>query len=357
MYQIPRDPPPARFPKLLVLLSLTISILSFACDDENGPPDPAPNLEVHHWLALEAIEVNNSREAIHQVDHIIELVEGDHRMQMERVVELLEAGQTHDAQHVIQQMLAGRAAPDLSVREIHLHMTLEAAQHGRLEQAQHHLEHFTAGAPEFASESAVVEFALRQADRNAAEYGLRSLLATVMDVDAPTTDCEATVAWPLADDTIRVAVLWDDEWAHHHGDQLSVVEDARKALAFLGIRLEVVGGAQWDARPATSLREIAREAASVPPADLLQHDLLIVFTARDYEGTRNGVYSTRGPTVAVSHRHHTPEVDAPTLVHEIGHFLGLPHRPGSYMQAVSFPLGIGWSDCQRAIVRESTSTQ
>jgi hypothetical protein len=82
-----------------------------------------------------------------------------------------------------------------------------------------------------------------------------------------------------------------------------------------------------------------------------RQDLLIVLTGREFPRSVVGTYREKGPVVAVSYSHRAPEMVAATVTHEIGHFLGMEHRWGTYMQGSGFPLGIVWSDCQRDLNR------
>ena len=83
-------------------------------------------------------------EARHHVNHIIDLVEdADHRHQMEEVLEALEGAHLHNAEHSIEVMLAGTAESELSIGELHLQMVLSALAVDDAEDAQHHMSHFT----------------------------------------------------------------------------------------------------------------------------------------------------------------------------------------------------------------------
>ncbi|MDA1216405.1 MAG: cytochrome c [Chloroflexi bacterium] len=99
-------------------------------------------LEMHHWMALDAIEVGEPDEAIHHVQHIIDLLEaGDHHDRMEAVLEALQAGDVHDPEHEIEEMLAGTASPDLSLRDLHLQQAMAAIATDEVPDALHHVLH------------------------------------------------------------------------------------------------------------------------------------------------------------------------------------------------------------------------
>jgi mono/diheme cytochrome c family protein len=100
-------------------------------------------LVVHHWMALSALEADNLDEAEHHVRHILELVtDPEHKAQMEDVIEDMLAGNHHDASHAIEEMLAGKADPELFLKNLHLQLALGAFVTENLEDAKHHLEHF-----------------------------------------------------------------------------------------------------------------------------------------------------------------------------------------------------------------------
>ena len=104
-------------------------------------------LEMHHWMALEALKANAGEDAIHHVGHIIDLLsEGTHRQRMETVLVSLRAGETHDPEHDIEEMLAGTAVPGLTLADLHLRQALVALAIENLSDAQHHVAHFQGAA-------------------------------------------------------------------------------------------------------------------------------------------------------------------------------------------------------------------
>ena len=56
---------------------------------------------MHHWMALFAVEDNDPQEAVHYVEHTIDLVSGDHLARMEIVLAQLKVANLHDAGHEI----------------------------------------------------------------------------------------------------------------------------------------------------------------------------------------------------------------------------------------------------------------
>ena len=100
-------------------------------------------LEMHHWMALEALKAASGEDAIHHVGHIIDLLdEGTHRQRMETVLVSLRAGETHDPEHDIEEMVAGTAVPGLTLADLHLRQALVALAVEDLSDAQHHVAHF-----------------------------------------------------------------------------------------------------------------------------------------------------------------------------------------------------------------------
>jgi mono/diheme cytochrome c family protein len=99
-------------------------------------------LSMHHWLALFALQDEDVAEARHHVEHIIELVEGEHLVKMQEVLDDLDAGDLDEASHLIQQMLADTGEPPTSVEEMYLQIVLSAVRAEELELAHQELGHF-----------------------------------------------------------------------------------------------------------------------------------------------------------------------------------------------------------------------
>ena len=59
--------------------------------------DITQEVALHHWMALLALQFDDIPDAIHHVEHINELVTGEHLHQMEEVLSSLEEGHNHDA--------------------------------------------------------------------------------------------------------------------------------------------------------------------------------------------------------------------------------------------------------------------
>ena len=135
-------------------------------------------IEMHHWMALEAVKADGRAEAIHHVIHIIELLEpGEHHQRMVAILESLRAGGTHDPEHDIEEMLAGAAAPELTLLQLHLRQAVIALAIDDLADGQHHVAH----AQELADVSrddqiAEILLLLDQRDAHSAEHEIQALL-------------------------------------------------------------------------------------------------------------------------------------------------------------------------------------
>jgi hypothetical protein len=104
--------------------------------------DIGAEMEMHHWMALFAIEDGDAAEGAHHVRHIIEFTEGVHQSVMQNVLAELEAGQLHDATHTVEEMLAGVLANGFSGATIHLRIALSSASIEDAEGTIDHVEHF-----------------------------------------------------------------------------------------------------------------------------------------------------------------------------------------------------------------------
>lgn len=135
-------------------------------------------VEMHHWMALEALKADVIEDAIHHVEHIIELLDdGEHQDRMKVIREDLQVRNTHDAEHNIEEMLAGKAAPDLTLAQLHLRQALVALAVEAVADAKHHVEHFQelAGAQE-AQQAAEIHGLLGKGDLHQAEHEIQELL-------------------------------------------------------------------------------------------------------------------------------------------------------------------------------------
>jgi hypothetical protein len=105
-------------------------------------PVTADELAMHHWMALFAIEAASLPEALHHVDHIIDLTEGHHLARMQEARKLLGEGNTHEAEPIIEEMATGTESTGLDLTAMHLTMALSALRGDDSNGAIHHLGHF-----------------------------------------------------------------------------------------------------------------------------------------------------------------------------------------------------------------------
>ena len=96
---------------------------------------------------------------------------------MEAILDSLGSGDTHGSEHEIEEMLAVRAAPDLTLAQLHLRQALVALAVAGLADAQHHMVHFQelASSPEVEPVAEVLHL-LDQGDLHQAEHEIQELL-------------------------------------------------------------------------------------------------------------------------------------------------------------------------------------
>ncbi|MDA0988430.1 MAG: c-type cytochrome [Chloroflexi bacterium] len=104
--------------------------------------DLGPAIQMHHWMALFAVEDGEFQEAIHHVEHLLNVLEGDHLARMKNVLTELQAGNPQDAGHEIEEMLAGVLDDGVSGITMHVTLALSSVRVDDAEAAIHHLEHF-----------------------------------------------------------------------------------------------------------------------------------------------------------------------------------------------------------------------
>lgn len=80
-------------------------------------------MEMHHWMALEAMQVGNVAEADHHIGHINDL--------------------TGDVDHLrlMEELLVDRVKPSLDMPYLHAHMAMRAMDVDDRTDARHHLQH------------------------------------------------------------------------------------------------------------------------------------------------------------------------------------------------------------------------
>ena len=147
------------------------------------PAALAVAIEMHHWMALDALKAGAREDALHHVGHIIGLLdEGEHLHRMEAVLVSLRAGETHDPEHEIEEMVAGSAAPDLTLAELHLRQASAALAVEDLADTVHHVEHFrrSAGDLDIEHASEILEL-IEQRNLHAVEDEIQELLGAGED--------------------------------------------------------------------------------------------------------------------------------------------------------------------------------
>ena len=145
---------------------------------EVPPAELTAAVEMHHWMALEALKAETPEDAIHHVGHIIELLEeGEHRHQMEAILGSLRAGETHGPEHQIEEMVAGTVVPGLTLTQLHLRQALVALAVEDVADALHHVLHFQDSAsPEELDLGVEILDLLERGDLHDAEHEIQELL-------------------------------------------------------------------------------------------------------------------------------------------------------------------------------------
>lgn len=319
-------------------------------DSSHANPAVAPDLGgprviAYHWLALKAIDNNDEQAAIHHVNHVLELVTGSHRSQMMMTLSDLRDGRTHEAGHQIKEMLAGTADPILSAYRMHLELAPYSLEKSQVVDAQHHFEHLIndgSGPTGLAVENAMV--AITEGRLSAAQANIEKLLAESVDADVSGV-CADFAHEPPESGEVVIALLADEEWiqkkggkavADFHLRRLSSI--AASSLAEIGISLLVSEYGSYSAQSDLWLYTVAAGG---------EVDLSVIFAGRELPGTVDARLDRSGRRVLIENKNGDIRAEALLLVHEIGHFLGLSHRAGTFMQPHGFPLVGVWSLCQR----------
>jgi hypothetical protein len=333
-----------------------------AADQPSAAPTGATDAEtiLHHWQALTAIHAEDVGDAIHHVEHIIDVVHGDHQSAMRGILHDLEGKRLHLAEHAIGEMLAAHAEPNLSPAMIHLQLGMTALGRDDRFEAMHHVTHFVDAASDAdATHGRAALDALR--NDQSLDAALHLSAAARLDVERQQTARRCSgdgVAHPgIRDGRIALVLVVDDEWSDKHGavaleTAVSVVEQARTAMRDLGIALDVVGVERWESPSDGDLHDLSHAALVDNPLPN-NASLLLVLTDQETAGRTDGVHSHSAGSHAIAVRHHrdSPQQDALVFVHEIGHMLDLTHEAGTYMQARGFVDDPAWSQCQHEAVQ------
>ncbi len=350
----------------LVLLAV-LALMALACSDgsvgastgEPPPPSTAPvsgktvsaAVAAHHWLALGALHTDDVETARHHVAHVVAAVTGTHREAMVGVLADLDAGRLHAAEHTVNEMLAGRAELNLTGSQLHLLMAVEALSEERRDDAGHHLAHFIEhSSPSGAVRAAGVVTALSEGRVEAAAVALGALTLELSQNQAALRSCnDVSASVVLHGGQLPIAVVMDSEWVGGQAALLMILDEARVALEGLGLSLELVETGWWDA-PAVSSMSVLVDALVEVLAPRTDVALTVAFVAGETDGRSDGFYSASERAIVVKRQSDHSGGESAVLVHEVGHYLGLRHEIGTYMQSLGFSADTTWSDCQRAAV-------
>jgi mono/diheme cytochrome c family protein len=128
---------------------------------------------LHHWMTILALKAGGTKNALHHIDHILEMkLEHEHEEGMREARELLVAGKMHDAEHEFEEMLAGKADPGLAMPKLHLKLGLGDMAVKSFNDAKHHMEHYLAMATgtDKANAQEVLDFMANQDFHEAEEH-------------------------------------------------------------------------------------------------------------------------------------------------------------------------------------------
>ncbi len=134
------------YPPLKISDAQLVEIISYiqSLEDAEGHAaieDPEFALFQHHWMALLALEDGSVDDAVHHIDHIIEVVTGHHLSQMTKVKGQIEAGDLHEGVHAIRAMLTGNEGHGLTSLETNGGLARSSVEIGDVEEAVQHLKH------------------------------------------------------------------------------------------------------------------------------------------------------------------------------------------------------------------------
>ena len=142
---------------------------------------PAEASAQHHWMTLFALEDDSASEAVHHIDHIINLVTGQHLAQMQEAKEAAEGGHLHEAITTIENMLAGVQVEDLTPSEMHASLARSSVLIDDIDGALHHLVHVMeaiSGDSAIASQVAEIRDLLDSGNISDAAHELEELTGT-----------------------------------------------------------------------------------------------------------------------------------------------------------------------------------
>lgn len=118
-------------------------------EGEDDHPHPVgelgPMVTQHLWMALYVLEDEDTADvddALHHIQHVIELVDEPQRAELQEIEHEVQEGNIHDAGHTIEDILADTPELQTSPEVVHLQLALAAVRVEDVEDAVHHLGHF-----------------------------------------------------------------------------------------------------------------------------------------------------------------------------------------------------------------------
>lgn len=95
----------------------------------------------HHWLAREAMMEENYEEAVHQINHIIEIATGPHLLAMQTMLDQVNTEEYDSALQTLNDMLYEIEVQDVDTDIAHLQLALAWVISENADNALHNLEH------------------------------------------------------------------------------------------------------------------------------------------------------------------------------------------------------------------------
>ncbi|MFQ5944700.1 MAG: c-type cytochrome [Anaerolineae bacterium] len=94
----------------------------------------------HLMLAFRALKSDNQPDAIHHLQHVLDIADDEGRAHFEAILADLEAGDLHDVEHEIEELLLEEQA-ELTPVQLHLQLALDSLSVDDVSDAAHHVDH------------------------------------------------------------------------------------------------------------------------------------------------------------------------------------------------------------------------
>lgn len=94
----------------------------------------------HLMLAFRALKSDNQPDALHHLQHVLDITDQEGREHLEAILADLEAGDLHDVEHAIEDILLEEQA-DLMPVQLHLQLALDSLAVDDVSDAVHHVQH------------------------------------------------------------------------------------------------------------------------------------------------------------------------------------------------------------------------